>query len=121
MDERELQPHSEYPSHDSWLPLDLKPTAGLNSKPEQSLQVLKQVKSSSLEDTEVARFRQQLQLVSMLDRLFVVMRLTNQNKETKLAELAELDRQIRCFLEVVIGEIARSDKLSYIPVALGNR
>jgi hypothetical protein len=32
------------------------------------------------------------------------MRLTASNKETKLAELVELDSKIRSFLEVIMGE-----------------
>lgn len=45
------------------------------------------------------------QSVSLLDRLLFVIRLTASNKETKLAELTELDSKARSFLEVVMSEL----------------
>lgn len=50
-----------------------------------------------------------------------VMRLPATKKETKLAELAELDSQVRRFLEVVMGEPELREKLLCVPVALSFR
>ncbi|MCJ1389927.1 hypothetical protein MMC18_002784 [Xylographa bjoerkii] len=105
IDQKDLQPQTEYSSHDCQLPSDLKPTVGLDSKPGPILQALNQVTSSSLDAADTDQFGRQAQSVSLLDRLLFVMRLTASNKETKLAELAELDREIRRFLEVAMGEL----------------
>ncbi|OCK73859.1 hypothetical protein K432DRAFT_430353 [Lepidopterella palustris CBS 459.81] len=121
MDQRDLQPQTEYPGPDCRLPSDLKPTAGLNSKPGPNLQALNQVTLSSLGAADAAdagQFGRQAQSVSLLDRLLFVMRLTANNKETKLAELAELDSKVRSFLQVVMGELEWSQAQSCVPVGL---
>lgn len=46
------------------------------------------------------------------------MRLTASNKESKLAQLAELDSKIRSFLEVVMAELEWSQTLICSYVAL---
>ncbi len=46
------------------------------------------------------------------------MRLTASNKETKLAELTELDSKVRSVLEVVMGELEWKQSLICVPVAL---
>lgn len=118
MDQRDLQPQTEYPGPNCRLPSDLKPTAGLESKPGPNLQALNKVMLSSLDAADAGQFGRQAQLVSLLDRLLFVMRLVASNKETKLAELAELDSKIRSFLEVVIGELEWRQTLTCVLVAL---
>ena len=118
MDQRDLQPQTEYPGPDSWLPSDLNPTAGLDSKPGPNLQALNQVTLSSLDAADVSQFGRQAQSISLLDRLLFVTRLTSSNKENKLAELAELDSKVRSFLEVIMGELEWRAKLMCVPVAL---
>ena len=95
MDQRDLQPQTEYPGPDCRLPSDLNPTARLDSKPGPHLQALNQVTLSRLDAADAGQFGRQAQSVSLLDRLLFVMRLTASNKETKLAELAELDSKVR--------------------------
>jgi hypothetical protein len=122
MDRRDLQPQTEYLAPDCRLLSDLRPTAKLNSKPAQNLQVLlHQVTLSSLDNADAGRFGKQAQSVSILDRLLLTLRLTVSNKETKLAELAELDSTIRSFLKAVMGgelECRPSLHVTCIPVAL---
>jgi len=118
MDQRDIQPQTEYPGPDCRLPSDLKPTAGLDSQPGPNLQALNQVTLSSLDAMDAGQFGRQAQSVSLLDRLLFVMRLTASNKETKLAELAELDSKVRSFLEVVMGQLEWSQTPICDPVAL---
>lgn len=105
MDKRDLQPQTEYPGPDCLLPLDLDLTAGLDSKPGPNLQSLSPLTLSSLHAADAGQFGRQAQSVSLLDGLLFVMRLTTSNKETKLAELEELDSKVRSFLEVMMGEL----------------
>ncbi len=118
LDQRDLQPQTEFPGPDCRLPSDLKPTAGLDSKPGPNLQALNQVTLSSLDAADAGQFGRQAQSVSLLDRLLFVMRLTASSKKTKLAELAELDSKVRSFLEVVMGELEWRQKLICVPAAL---
>ena len=118
MDRRDLQPHTEYPVPDCRLPAALKPTAGLDPKPGPNVQVFNQVTLSSLDAADAVQFGRQAQSVSLLDRLLFVMRLTASNKETKLAELAELDSKVRSFLQVLMGEPEWTQKRMCVPVAL---
>lgn len=118
MDQRDLQPQTEYPGPDCRLPSDLKPTAGLHSKPGPNLQALNQVTLSSLDAADAGQFGWQTQSVSLLDRLLFVIRLTASDKETKLAELAELDSKIRGFFEVVMGQLEWRQTLICVYVAL---
>ena len=118
MDQRDLEPQTEYSGPDCRLPSDLKPTAGLDSMPGSNLQALTQATLSSLDASDIGQFGRQAQSVSLLDRLLFVMRLTVSNKETKLAELAELDNKIRSFLEVVMGELEWRQTLTCVHVAL---
>ena len=121
MDQRDLQPQTEYPGPDRRLPSDLKPTAGLDSKLGPNLQASNQISLSNLDAADAGQFRRQAQSVSLLDRLLFVMRLTASNKETKLAELAELDSKIRSFLEVLMGELEWRQTLICVHVALCHR
>ena len=105
MDERDLQPQTKYSGPDFQLPSYLKPTTELDSQPGPNLRVLNEVTLSSLDATDVSEFRRQAQSISLLDRLLFIMRLTASDKETKLAELTELDSKIRSFLEVVMSEL----------------
>jgi len=105
MHERGPQPQTKYSGPDCKLPSGLKPIAVLDSQPGPNLQTFDEVILSSLDAAEVGEFRRQAQSISLLDRLLLVMRLTTVGKETKLAELAELDSKIRSFLEVVMGEL----------------
>lgn len=118
MDQRDLQPQIEYPGPDCRLPSDLKPKPGLDSKPGPNLQALNQVTLSSLDAADAGQFGRQAQLVSLLDRLLFVMRITASNKASKLAELAELDSKVRSFLEMVMGELGWRQTLICVPVAL---
>jgi len=118
MDQRYLLPQTEYPGPNCRLPSDLKPTAGLDSQPGPSLQALNQVTLSSMDATDAGQFGRQAQTISLLDRLLSVMRLTASNKETKLAELTELDSKVRSLLEVVMGELEWKQSLICVPVAL---
>lgn len=115
MDQRDLPPQTEYPGPDYRLPSDLESKSGLDSWPGPNLQALNQVTLSSLDAVDASRFGRQAQLVSLLDRLLFVMRLTAGNKETKLAEL---DSKVRSFLEVVMGGLEGRQKLNCFPVAL---
>lgn len=119
MDQRDLQPQTEYPGLECRLPSNLEPTAVLDSKPGPNLQALNQVTLSSLDAADAGQFVRQAQSVLLLDRLLFVMRLPASNKETKLAELAELDSKVRRFLEVVMGdELERRKILICVPIAL---
>lgn len=118
MDQRDLQPQTEYPGPNSPLPSDSKPSVELDSEPGPNLQGLNQVTLSSLDAADAGQFGRQAQSISLLDRLLFVMRLTASNKETKLAELAELDGEVRSFLEVVMGELEWRQTLTCVLVAL---
>ena len=118
MDQRDLQPQTEYPGPDCRLPSDLQPTAGLDFKPGLNSQALNQVTLSSLDAADASQFGRQAQTVALLDRLLFVMRLTASNNETKLSELMELDSKVRNFLEVVLGELEGRQTLICVPVTL---
>jgi len=104
MGQRGLKPQTQYPDLDFRLPLDSRPPIGLDSKLGPNLQTLDQATLSSLDAVNVGQCGREAQLVSLLDRLLFVMHVTTSNKETKLAELAELDSNLRNFLEVAMGE-----------------
>lgn len=118
MDQRDLQLQTEYPGPDFRLPSELNPTVGLDFKPGPNSQALIQVTLSSLDAADAGQFGRQAQSVSLLDRLLFVLRLTASNKETKLAELAQLDSKVRSFLEVLMGELEWRQTLICIPIAL---
>lgn len=115
MDQRDLQPQTEYPGPDCRLPSGSKATSGLDLKPGPNLQALDQVTLSSLDAADASQCGRQAQTVSLLDRLLFVMRLTTSNKETKLAEL---DSKVRSFLEVVLGELEWRLTLICVPITL---
>ena len=118
MDQRDLQPQTEYPGPDYLLPSDLNPTMELDFKPESNLQASDQVTLSGLDAADARQFQCQAQSVFLLERLLFVMRLTASDKQTKLAQLAELDNKIRSFLEVLMGELEWRQTLTCIHVAL---
>ena len=109
MDRRDLQPQTDYAGPSCQLP------------PEPNLQALNQVISSSLDAADGGHFGLQAQSVFLLDRLLFVMRLTGSNKETKLAELADLDCKTRSFLETLTGELEWRQTLNCVHVALCHR
>lgn len=115
MDQRDLQPQTEYPDPVCRFSSDLKPTAGLDSKPGANLQASNQVTLSSLDAADAGQFERQAQSVSLLDRLLFVLRLTTRSKETKLAEL---DSKVRSFLQVLMGELEWGQTLVCVPVVL---
>lgn len=97
------------------MPSDLRPAAGLDHKPNPNPKKLLKVTLSSLDSTDTGHFGRQAQAVSLLDRLLTVMRLSDVNTETKLAEL---DAKIRSFLEAVLHERGWEYRLHCVPAAM---
>lgn len=111
IDQRDLQPQKKYPSPDYQMPSHLNPTAGLHVKQGPNLQTLNHVTLSSPDAAEAVHLGWQERLASLLDRLLFVIGLPDSNKETKLAELAELDSKIRNFLEIFMGGLERQNTI----------
>ena len=122
MDQEDLRPQMEYPGPHCPLSLDLNPTAAPDPQPGPNSQASNQAPSSNLDAADAGQFGRTAQAVSLLDRLLSVICLPTSNKETKtkLAELAELDSEVRTFLEVVMGELEwrQTPRGSCVSVAL---
>lgn len=112
MDQRDLQPQTEHPGFDFSLPSNLELTPELDLKQGPNLQ------ASNLNATDVCKPGQQAHLISLLDQLLLVTSLDAENKEMKLAKLAELDNKIRNFLEVIMAKLEERQTISCHPVAL---
>ena len=118
MDQRDLKPPTDYLGPDGRLPSDSNLTVGVESKLDSNLQASDQITLSSLDATDACQFERQVHSVALVDQLLSIMRITASNKESKVAELAELDSKVRSFLEVLMGEPRRSQRISCVPVAL---
>ncbi|EXJ86814.1 hypothetical protein A1O3_03768 [Capronia epimyces CBS 606.96] len=118
MDQRDLQPQTEYPGPDCRLPSDFNPTAGLESQPGSDLQALNQGTLPGLDAADAALFGRQAQSVFLLERLLFITRSTARNPEIKLAELTELDSKVRSFLEVLLNELDWWQTLVCVSTAL---
>lgn len=117
MDRRDLQPYMEYQGLDWQLPSD----PMLNSKPGSNLETFHQARFSSLTAGDDGRLKRQALSISLLDQLLSVRRRITINKESKLtelAELAELDSKIRCYLRELMSQLEPSQILICFHVAL---
>jgi hypothetical protein len=118
LDQRGLQPQTEYPDIDNLLTPNLKPTAELNSNPEPNLPDLNQFILSTKNFTDTDHLGLGAHSIYLLDRLLFVIRSTTGTKETKFAKLMKLDSKIRNFLEVLMGAIEWTETLKCVHVAI---
>ena len=100
------------------MPSDLNPVAELHSNPEPASLASNHVKLSNMDAIDAGQFGRHAQAGSLLDQLLFIIHFTASNIESKFADIAELDKQIRSFLEVVIDEIEWKQTPNCVPVAL---
>jgi hypothetical protein len=107
IDERDLLPLTQYPSPDTTMPSNLRPSQPLAENRLQDSSVTESASLLSLQVGNVGQFGELAQVVSFLDRILCITRCSTEikhNRLLKLTELAELDSEIRSFLAVIMQE-----------------
>lgn len=109
-DERHIRPLTEYPTHGSRLPSDLRMSLPLDTQRPQIMYATESASLSSLPVADFSQFGRQAQAVSLLDRVLSITCFATANEHNTLLELAdlvELDGEIRSFLSAIMEEAAQ--------------